>query len=201
MSSPTKKSLSHSTTSYGGNGIDLSRRFYHCVAVHLLVQSDHMNKSLTDAPINNDEAPSNTPTYIILAAIALAVIIAFVVNLTSKGNDGLALSPSDASLIASVRLASTQNALDGKGIFSKTDCEQLKELAVKFNKDADYLASCDSTDGLYLNTVDSSNKQTLTISDDNHTAAFTTDNDLNYLTEYTFSSEPSGGFNKFGGRE
>ncbi len=140
-----------------------------------------------------------------LVVICIIGIILFFVAVSSikQNNDKtITFTPSDgyALAIANARVASTSNALDGTGKLTEDTCNKLGELAKQFNSSANYI-KCDSTSSIYLDTPDISDKDILTLSDENYTAKFTTDKDINKLIDYTFISKPSGGFNEYGGRK
>jgi len=136
---------------------------------------------------------------------AIILVIGAIV-LISNGIRSIADStPNSVSLkgyavnVASVRLASTKNHLDGSGEFSNEDCNKLGELAKQYDSTADYI-DCSSPSALFLDTPDTANSYVLTISDDDYTAIFTTDKDLTTLLNYGFLKETSGGFNTYEGR-
>lgn len=136
--------------------------------------------------------------------VIIVVFIAGFIVITSKKNSQdkkVVLSARDILVVLDIRVASTQNALDGKGKFTEKECNQLKDIAKEFDSSADFISSCKYTDSLYLDTPDTSDRKVLTISDDSYTAKFSLDNDQNTLLDYTFIDKPSSGFNIFGGRK
>lgn len=135
-------------------------------------------------------------------AIGVIILIIAFVGITQNNNDskkGIPLG-NYAVTIAEVRLASSSYALDGTGSFTKDQCDKLGELAKKFNSSADFI-ECSSPGLIYLAELDTANTYVLTLSNDNYTATFTTDKKIENLTNYSFSSTKSGGFNKSGGRK
>lgn len=102
-------------------------------------------------------------------------------------------------VLAEARLASAKNALDGSGDFTEALCEELKEIALRYDSSSDFV-SCAYPGRLYLDTPDTSNSEILTISDDTYTSKFVVDIDSSQLKGYEFTQSTSLGFNSYGGR-
>lgn len=136
---------------------------------------------------------------IVLGLIVLIMVFVGITQNSSNGKKEVALG-NYALTIAEARLASAKYALDGTGSFTEDQCNKLGELAKKFSSSADYI-ECTGLNLIYLATPDTTDKYILTLSDNNYTATFTTDKKMIYLTDYSFSNTPSGGFNKYGGRK
>lgn len=137
--------------------------------------------------------------FIILGALIVLFLLAVLISSSLNKNSTITLN-GYARDVTAVRLASAKNALDGTGEFNETQCQNLGDLAKKFNSSSDYL-DCSSPDSIYLATPDTSARNVLSLSDGNYTALFTTDKDFNVLINYEFTNDASAGFNKFGGRK
>ena len=139
---------------------------------------------------------------VIICIIGIILFFFAISSIQQSSDKTITFTPSDgyALAIANARVASASNALDGTGKLTEDTCNKLGDLAKKFNSSADYI-KCDSPSSIYLDTPDVSDKDVLTLSDENYTAKFTTDKGETKLIDYTFISKTSGGFNESGGRK
>jgi hypothetical protein len=144
---------------------------------------------------------SNIAIYLLIGILVIVIGIFFINSISKSKQTTIPLSKSGSLTVANARLASSQNALDGKGEFKEEDCNKLKSLSKDFSSTSDFLTSCENPQSLYLSTPDTSERKVLTISDNSYTAKFTFDNNLNNLIDYTFINVASGGFNSSGGRK
>ncbi len=137
-----------------------------------------------------------TSNNLIMGILAINVVfIAGFFIITGRNNSQdtkVVLSPQGRVSITTARLASAQNALDGEDKFTEEDCNKLKQIAKEFNPSADFI-NCSSPDRLYLSTPDTSDKQVLSISDENYTSNLTLDKELNTVLGYAFNNTPSAG--------
>lgn len=137
---------------------------------------------------------------LIILSFIIGLVLSSIFVTIKLGDDGsMKLSPEESLAIANARLASANNALDGSGEFKQELCEDLGQIAKSFDSNSKFL-KCTSPKSLYLSSPDTSDSRILTLSDDNYTATFTTDEDGSILLNYTFSNEKSPGFNSFEGR-
>lgn len=141
----------------------------------------------------------------LVVSIIVLVLIAIIFALYQSENRQTAEEEQPISIdtssvvLAEARLASAKNALDGSGDFTEALCEELKEIALRYDSSSDFV-SCAYPGRLYLDTPDTSNSEILTISDDTYTSKFVVDIDSSQLKGYEFTQSTSLGFNSYGGR-
>ena len=136
---------------------------------------------------------------IVIGIIGLLFFTIILVGISIFNNKTVRLNDREYE-IAAARLAARENAQDGTGELRKIQCEYLGKLAKEFNPTSNFI-DCSSPDSIYLATPDTVTHKVVTLSDENHTATFTVDNEFKTLINYEFTNNPSAGFNKFGGRK
>lgn len=131
--------------------------------------------------------------------IALIVIIVVANGLSSTKSDKqieneISTNLKDGSAIAKIRTNIAQQAIDGKGTFTKEMCEDIKSAVMRFDSKADWFSKCSGE--FDVNLKDTNNEKSFTISDDNNCATITSGSDTskNPIKEYSFNNGKCKGY-------
>ena len=111
-------------------------------------------------------------------------------SLASQTSYALDVPSGEQLVLAQVRQAIAQSALDGTGKLQESQCEKLGSIAKKLNPDALWFSSCSFT--LYGSTPDTDSTDVTKLSDGNYCATFTTTGNLSLLTKYEFTEGTCG---------
>lgn len=132
-----------------------------------------------------EKAPSKKPLIIALCVAVVVALFAWVFLVTSSPTGlnidkrvKLDIANGEGAAIAGLRLAAVTS-----GGWGKTDCKALGKLAKRYTSATDWF-ECEYS--LYAGIADLSGKKVTLLSNGYYCAKFVTDEDLDYLLEYTF---------------
>lgn len=137
----------------------------------------------------------------VIAVITVIVIAALAISSNKQSEVALAYEQGEA--ISTARMVSLMNeardlvpdADDKPSELDSDSCEILARLAAEAGSD---FLDCTYHLNLYIATPDTNTTEVTTLSDDTHTATFTTDNDRQKLLDYSFEQGTAGGYDSFG---
>lgn len=110
-----------------------------------------------------------------------------------KNSDGtylLSVLDGEALAVAETRVAIANSRLNGSGEITEQTCEKLGRAAKNFDESAQWFTSC--TNSFTGDILDTDTKDVMELSDGNYCASFTTIQDGNILSSYTFEEGQCG---------